>query len=76
MAVLSIAKRASAKITLNAGTNPETGRAITRTTTLSGLAANPNGEKIYAVVDAAAAVLDYPVTSVETTEVKTLEKTA
>ena len=76
MSVISVAKNAKARIVLAAGTNPETGKAITKSVYLSGLAGNPDGAKIYSVVDAAAPVLDYPVSLVETTEVRTLEKTA
>ena len=76
MAVISVAKSTKATITMTAGTNPETGKAISKRTTLNNLASNPDGSKIYAIVDAAAPVLNYPVSLVETTEVKTLEKTA
>ena len=76
MSVISAAKSAKARIVLAAGVNPETGRAVTKNVYLSGLAGSPDGEKIYNVVDAAAPVLVYPVSLVETTEVRTLEKTA
>ena len=76
MAVISVAKSTKARLVLTAGTNPATGKAITKNVYLSKLASNPDGGKIYAIVDAAAPVLNYPVSLVETTEVKTLEKTA
>lgn len=76
MAVISVAKNTKATVSMTAGTNPETGKAITKRTTLSKLASNPDATKIMNIVDAAAPVLNYPVSLVETTEVKTLEKTA
>lgn len=76
MAVISIPKSTSAKMVLAAGTDPQTGRAKTKTVIFSKLASNPDSSKIMAVVDAASPVLTYPVTRVETTEIKTLEKTA
>ena len=76
MAVISVVKSTKARLVLTAGTNPETGKAITKNVYLSNLAGSPDGTKIYNIVDAAAPVLNYPVSLVETTEVKTLEKTA
>jgi len=74
MAVMSIAKRTSARIALSQGTDPITGKAVTKYVTLSGLASDPDGQKILDVVDAAAPCLAGSVSGVETTEVKTLEE--
>ncbi|MBQ9565434.1 MAG: hypothetical protein IJU98_07605 [Synergistaceae bacterium] len=74
MAVQAIAKSCKARVILNAGTNPSTGKPITKNLYMSKLASNPDGTKIYNVVDLAAPCLLHPVSGVETTEVKTLEK--
>ena len=74
MAVQSIAKRTSARFSLAQGTDPDTGKAITKYVTLSGLASNPDGQKIMNVVNAAGPCLVGTVGTVETTEVKTLEE--
>jgi type IV secretory pathway VirJ component len=74
MAVQAIAKSTKATIRLFAGTDPESGKALYKNVTLSGLRSNPDGEKVYAVVDAAAPCLAHTVSGVTTTEIKTLEK--
>lgn len=73
MAVTAVAVRTSAKAFLSAGTD-ESGKAITKSVTLSGLRSNPDGVRIYDVVDLLAPCLAYPVADVQTTEVKHLEK--
>lgn len=75
MAVVSIPRSTKARMALSAGTD-SAGKTITKSAYLTKLAPAPDGDKIYAVVDAAAEIMVYPVSYVETTEVKTLEKTA
>lgn len=72
MAVEAISKSARANFTLNAGTNPSTGKAIHKNITLSGLAGNPDASKVYAIVTALAPILEYPVGEVTTTETKSI----
>ena len=74
MAVQSIAKSAKARLTLNRGMDPVTGKDVIRYVTLSGLAPEPDGEKVMNVVEAAAPCLSGIIGAVETTEVKTLER--
>lgn len=74
MAVQSIAKRTSARLQLNQGTDPNTGKTVYKYVTLSKLASNPDGSKVMAVANAAAPCLVGSLGTVETTEVKTLEE--
>ena len=74
MAVTAVPKSTKARISITTGTDPVTHKAINKNVYLSKLRSNPDGAKIYAVVDLAAPVLDGTVALVETTEVKTLEK--
>lgn len=74
MAVTAVAKSTKATIIMNVGTDPGTGKMIQKRNTLSSLASNPDGTKIYNIVDTMADVVAYPIASVETTEVKVLEK--
>ena len=76
MSVIAIPRSTKARLVLAAGTNSQTGKAITKNVYLSKLASNPDGDKIMAVVEAAAEILAYPVSYVETTEVKALEQGA
>ena len=74
MAVQSIAKSTKARFALNQGTDPDTGKTVTKYVTLGKLASNPDGQKIMNVVNAAAPCLVGSLGTVETTEVKTLEE--
>lgn len=74
MAVQSLAKRTSARFSLNQGTDPDSGKTITKYVTLNKLASNPDGSKVMAVVNAAVPCLVGSLGTVETTEVKTLEE--
>lgn len=76
MSVIALPRSTKARMVLTAGTNAQTGKTITKNVYLTKLAANPDLDKVMAVVDAAAGVLAYPVSLVETTEVKSLEKGA
>lgn len=73
MAVQSIPKRTSARFSLNQGTDPVSGKTITKYVTLSGLAPDPVGSKVMAVVTMAAPCVIGTIGAIETTEVKTLE---
>lgn len=74
MAVTAVAKSTKATVILNAGTDPGTGKVINKRITMSKLRTNPDGQKVYNIVDLLAECVTYPVSGVETTEVKTLEK--
>ena len=74
MAVTAVPYSTKATITLHTGTNPSTGKTITKNITMSKLRSNPDGQKIYNIVDAVAPCLAGTVALVKTTEVKTLEK--
>lgn len=76
MAVISVPKRSSVSVKLNAGTDPSTGSALLRSVSLSGVKPGAEGEKVLNVVDLLANVLAHPVTRVEQTEVRTLERDA
>ena len=76
MSVIAIPRSAKLRMVLSAGTDARTGKAITKSAYLANLAPNIDGDDAMAVVDAAAGVLAYPVSCVETTEVNTLEKGA
>ena len=73
MAVQSIPKRTSARFGLNQGTDVVTGKQITKYVTIAGLAPDPDGAKVMAVVTAAIPCLIGSAGTIETTEVKTLE---
>ena len=73
MAYILTTKSVKASYYLNGGTNPETGKSITKTITLNGLRSNPDASKVAAVGTLLAPVLLYPVSRMETTEVKTVE---
>lgn len=72
MAVEAISKSARANFTLNAGTDPSTGKAIHKNITLSGLAGNPDPAKVYAIATALSPNLAYPMGDMTTTETKSI----
>ena len=74
MAVVAIPKSATMALVLSAGTDPQTGRTITKRVTYTGLDANIDNDDAYAVVTATATVLAHPLSRVETTVVNTLEQ--
>lgn len=74
MAAVAIAKSARVNLTLAAGTDPDTGKAITKNVTLNGMASNADPTKISDVVDLAAPCLEHPVSGTTYTVVKSIEK--
>lgn len=74
MAVHAVVKSAKAGMILSTGTNPDTGKEITATVSLTGLNGEADPAAIMNVVDAAAPCLAYEVARVEYTVVKTLNK--
>lgn len=74
MAVTSVTKNTKARVILDGGTDASTGKAITKSQYITGLRSNPDGARIYDVVDLLAPCIAYPVEGVETIETKILEK--
>lgn len=73
MAAIAIAKSARVNLTLAAGTDPSTGKALTENVTLNGIATNAEPTPIKNVVDLAAPCLEHPVSVITLTVVKTIE---
>ncbi len=74
MAVISVPMRSGVSVKLNGGTDPATGKNIVRSVSLNGVKPGANGEMILNVVDLLANVLEFPVSRVEQTEVRSLER--
>ena len=74
MAVISVPMRSGVSVKLNAGTDSTTGKAVVRSVALNGVKPGADGEMILNVVDLLANVLEFPVTRVEQTEVRSLER--
>lgn len=74
MAAVAIAKSARLSLQLNAGTNPDTGKAIMKTVSIGGMASNADATKISDVVDLVAPCLAHPVAVTLYTVTKTIEK--
>lgn len=74
MAVSSVLKRSAVALKLNAGKDPKTGNAIVKSCSLGGIKGGADPEAIMNVAELAAPVLAHPVTRVEQTEVRTLER--
>ena len=74
MAVISIPMRNGVSVKLNGGKDSATGKAIVRSVALGGVKPGADGEMILNVVDLLANVLEFPVTRVEQTEVRSLER--
>lgn len=73
MAAILVTKSVKATYVLNAGTNPETGKNINKSVIFNGLRSNPNADTIATIGGLLSPVLLYPVSRMETTEVKTVE---
>ena len=73
MSAIAVTKSVKARYVLNAGTNPETGKALSKNINLTGLRSNPSADSVAAVGGLLGPVLLYPVSRMETTEVKTIE---
>ena len=74
MAVSSTLRRSAVALKLNAGKDPKTGNAIVKSCSLAGIRGGADPEAIVTVAELAAPVLAHPVTRVEQTEVRTLER--
>ena len=73
MAAILVTKSVKATYVLNGGTNPETGKALSKSVTFNGLRSNPSADTVSTIGGLLAPVLLYPITRMETTEVKTVE---
>lgn len=74
MAVITTAKRASLGLSLNAGTNPDTGATVRKSMSIAGLKQNADPDKCVNVADLLAPCLELPVLEITRTDVVTLEK--
>ena len=73
MASILVTKSVKATYVLNGGTNPETGKAVSKSVSFHNLRSNPSADSVAAVGTLLTDVLLYPITRMETTEVKTVE---
>ena len=74
MPVSSTLRRSTVALKLNAGKNPKTGSTMVKSCSLSGIRGGADPEAIVNVAELVAPVLAHPVTRVEQTEVRTLER--
>ena len=74
MPVSSTLRRSAVALKLNAGKDPKTGRTIVKNCALGGIRAGADPEAIVNVAELVAPVLEHPVTRVEQTDVRTLER--
>lgn len=73
MAAIFIPKSARVALTLAAGTDPVSGRALTKTTSYSGVATNAEATPIKAVADLTAPCLAHPISVITYTLSRTVE---
>lgn len=74
MPVSSTLRRSAVALKLNAGKDPKTGKTIVKSCALGGIRAGADPEAIVDVAELVAPVLAHPVTRVEQTDVRSLER--
>ena len=74
MPVSSTLRRSAVALKLNAGKDPKTGKAVVKSCALGGIRGGADPEAIVNVAELVAPVLVLPVTRVEQTDVRSLER--
>ena len=74
MAAVFVSKSAKMTMTLNAGTDPDTGKTVTKSLTINGLATTAEATPISDVVDLIAPCLEHNVAGTTFTVVRDVEK--
>lgn len=74
MPVSSTLRRSAVALKLNAGKDPKTGKTVVKSCSIAGIRGGADPEAIVNVAELVAPVLVLPVTRVEQTDVRTLER--